>query len=114
MDFSCGKECMLKWNCSWCYNTYCDDICTAYCLEGKPKYWSENDMCKNDVCKERWNALTEKERNKRRKKYLTEPPVPSVFFLCKECKNKYIENNICKGRHKNKIGEKENDFWLRI
>ena len=45
-----------------------------------------------------------------RKKYSEQPPTFSEFFLCKKCKNKYIENNICKGRHKNKIG-KNGYYW---
>ena len=55
MDFSCSKGCMTQWGCSWCYNYYCDDTCAPYRLEGKPKYWSEN-----DVDKKWWNTLTEK------------------------------------------------------
>ena len=27
------------------------------------------------------------------------------FICCNECKNKYIENNVTKGRHKEKIGK---------
>ena len=45
-----------------------------------------------------------------RKKYAEEPPTMSEFFLCKDLKNKYIENNICKGRHSNKIGKNNINF----
>ena len=34
-----------------------------------------------------------------------QPPEMTTFFLCKECKKKYIENNVCKRRHVNKIGK---------
>lgn len=100
MDFSCDKSCMTQWICSWCRNNYCDDTCCPYRLEGKPKYWSEK-----NVCEIYWKMLTDKKKNKLRKKYSTEPPTMTEFFLCDNCKNKYIENNICKGRHKNKIGQ---------
>ena len=100
MDFSCSKDCITQWVCSWCKNYYCDDTCVPYRLEGKPKYWSEN-----DVDKKWWNTLTEKVKNKLRKQYAEEPPEMSVFFLCNECKNKYFENNICKRRHLDKIGQ---------
>lgn len=108
MDFSCGEGCIEQWGCSWCHNNYCDHIISAYCLEGKPKYWSEN-----DVNEGWWNKLTEKQKNKLRREYSTQPPTMTAFFLCDKCKEKYIENNICKGRNKNKIGRKKNDFWLR-
>ena len=105
MDFSCGKGCMTQWGCSWCHNNYCDDTCDPYRLVGKPIYWSEN-----DVYKPWWDTLSEKEKNKLRKKYSKEPPTMKVFFLCNECKNKYIENNICKGRHLDKIGKNKTNF----
>ena len=104
MDFSCG-ECFEIWNCSWCNNQYCDDICCPYKLEGKPIYWNKNDVDKNW-----WNSLTEKEKIKKEKLLSSEPPIIQNFFLCEECKNKYIEKNICKGRHVNKIGQKEHNF----
>lgn len=103
MDFSCGEGCMSQWGCSWCHNNFCDDICSPYRLRGKPKYWSEHENCKNsDYFKNYWNSLTEKEKNKTRKKYSLIPEM-TEFFLCDSCKNKYIENNICKGRHKDKF-----------
>ena len=105
MDFSCGKGCISEWYCSWCHNKYCDDTCCPYRLEGKPTYWSEK-----DVYKPWWDTLTEKDKNKLRKKYSEEPPTMQQFFLCKDCKNKYIENNICKGRHKSKIGKNNVNF----
>jgi hypothetical protein len=40
-----------------------------------------------------------------------EEPVPQHFFLCKTCKNKYIEKNICKGRHSNKIGQNHTTWF---
>ena len=36
-------------------------------------------------------------------KYSKEPPTLSQFCLCENCKNNYVDNNICKGRHKTKI-----------
>ena len=100
MDYSCGKGCMSQWICNWCHNNYCDDIYNPYRLEGKPTYWTEN-----DVYIPWWDTLTKKQKNKIRKTYSEQPPIMSVFFLCEECKNKYIENNICKGRYKDKIGQ---------
>lgn len=49
-------------------------------------------------------------KNKVRKKCSEEPPIMKVFFLCNECKNKYIENNIYKGRHLDKIGKNQTEF----
>ena len=34
MNYACN-ECMYSWICSWCKNTYCDDTCSPYILEGK-------------------------------------------------------------------------------
>ena len=104
MDLTCGKGCMSQWYCSWCKNVYCDDTECPYRMTGKPTYWSEHEQCKNcPIYKKHWFSLTEKERNKIRKKYGSLPE-KTEFLLCSGCKNKYIENNICKGRHKNKIG----------
>ena len=52
---------------------------------------------------------TKKERRKIEIKNSLEP-IMTDFFLCKDCKNKYIENNICKGRHLDKIGKNETNF----
>ena len=104
MDFSCGK-CFYCWNCSWCKNQYCDDVCSPYRLEGKPKYWTINNVDENWL-----KSFTEKERKKQIKRLSEEPPIMQNFFLCQECKKKYIENNIRKKRHINKIGRRENNF----
>jgi hypothetical protein len=79
-------------------------------MQGKPTYWSEYEQCKNSSeFKEHWNSLTEKEKNKTRKKYGSIPEMKN-FTLCQDCKDKYVENNICKGRHKNKI-ENKGYYW---
>ena len=105
MDLTCGQGCMSQWRCSWCKNLYCDDISYPYRMKGKPTYWSEHEQCKIDPnFKEFWNSITEKGRDKIRKQN-TSTPEMTYFFLCKNCENKYIENNICKGRHKDKIGQ---------
>ena len=105
MDFTCGNGCMSQWCCSWCYNYYCDDTCAPYILEGKPTYWSEK-----DVYKSWWDTLSDKDKNKLRIKLSEQLPTMSQYFLCKKCKNKYIENNLCKGRHSNKIGKNNVNF----
>ena len=32
------------------------------------------------------------------------------FCLCEKCKNNYVDNNICKGRHKHKIKHEITNF----
>ena len=44
-----------------------------------------------------------KEQKKKIAKYSQEPPTLTQFCLCEKCKNNYVDNNICKGRHKTKI-----------
>lgn len=78
MDFSCGL-CNNEWICSWCKNTHCDDVQSPYKLEGKPMP----------------------------SKNIDEIPKQTIFCLCQECKEKYIEKNIRKGRYEHKIGRKE-------
>ena len=103
-DFKCN-ECFEMWTCSWCYCGFCDDIIGPYKLEGKPQFWSVN-----DVDAEYWKSKTEKEKRKIIKKNLENPPILKNFFLCKWCKDEYIDKNISKGRHPKKIGRKENTF----
>ena len=43
-------------------------------------------------------------------KYSKEPPTLSQFCLCENCKNNYVDNNICKGRHKTKIKHEITNF----
>ena len=45
------------WKCAWCYHGFCDDIMSPYKLEGKPQFWSIN-----DVDPEWWKSKTEKEK----------------------------------------------------
>lgn len=104
MNFSCNN-CMCEWICSWCKNTYCDDVLCPYVLEGKPQLWTPY-----DANQDWWNSLTEKKRNKIKRKN-TLKPIMENFFLCDNCKNKYIENNMCKGRQKNKIGQNKIDWF---
>ena len=113
MNNSCGQNCMTQWYCCWCKNLYCHDTSyTPYHMIGKPKYWSEHEQCKlSSQFKKDWNSYTEKQRNRIRKKYASQPEM-TEFLLCYDCKNKYIENNICKGRHKNKIeNTKKGYYW---
>ena len=105
INFSCSRGCFTQWVCSWCKNTYCDDVCRPYALEGKPRQWTPK-----EANQEWWNSLTKKEKRKMEIKNTLEP-IMTDFFLCKDCKNKYIENNICKGRHINKIGQNKNDWF---
>jgi hypothetical protein len=102
--FEC-KACYDMWGCSWCGHGFCDDIMSPYKLEGKPQFWSIN-----DVNPEYWKSKTEKEKRKIIKKYEERPPILKNFFLCKWCKNEYIDKNISKGRHPKKIGRKLNTF----
>jgi len=103
-DFKCN-ECFEMWTCAWCYHGFCDDIMSPYKLEGKPQFWSIN-----DVDPEYWKLKTEKEKRKIIKKNMEQPPILKNFFLCKWCKNEYIDKNISKGRHSKKIGRRLNTF----
>ena len=102
MDKSCGK-CFDVWKCSWCKNCYCDDVCCPYVLEGKP--------IKVKIDPYLFLGLTEKEIKKRKKYYEELSPKPQNFYLCNECKDKYIENNVCKGRRKSKIGQNKTSMF---
>lgn len=102
MDFSC-KSCFQVWVCSWCKNRWCDDTGCSFSFEGKPTYWEPKDVWK-------WNELTKKEQKKMIAKYSQEPPTLTQFCLCEKCKNNYVENNICKGRHKTKIKHKITNY----
>jgi len=102
--FEC-KECYNMWTCSWCYHGFCDDIMSPYKLEGKPQFWSIN-----DVDPEYWKSKTEKQKRKMIKECEERPPILKNFFLCKWCKNEYIDKNISKGRHSEKIGRRLNTF----
>ena len=108
-DFKCNN-CFNMWKCAWCYHGFCDDIMSPYKLEGKPQFWSIN-----DVDPEWWKSKTEKEKRKIIKKCSEEPPILQNFFLCKWCKNEYIDKNISKGRHPKKFGRRLNTktdwFW---
>jgi hypothetical protein len=103
-DFKCN-ECFQMWTCAWCYHGFCDDIMSPYKLEGKPKFWSIN-----DVNPEYWKSKTEKEKRKMIKQCEEQPPILKNFFLCEWCKNEYIDKNISKGRHPKKIGRRLNTF----
>jgi len=94
MNFSCG-DCMDVWNCSWCKNRFCDDVCCPFVLEGKPIYNTMSDVHSGLF----YQNDTEKERRKKIRKFLN-TPLENQFFLCKKCRAKYIENNVRKGRHK--------------
>lgn len=107
MDYSCGK-CMSIWGCSWCKNTFCDDVCSPYRLEGKPIRNVMSNEWKQELRK--YFCASEKEIKKIEKEIENEPPRLQQFFLCKKCEKQYIENNICKGRHKNKIGRNKITF----
>jgi len=102
--FEC-KECYEMWGCSWCGHGFCDDIMSPYILEGKPEFWSIN-----NIDPEYLKSMTEKQKRKMIKKYEEEPPTLKRFFLCKWCKNKYIDKNISKGRHSEKIGRRLDTF----
>jgi hypothetical protein len=102
MDFSC-KNCFHIWVCSWCKNRWCDDNGSPFIFEGKPTYWEPTNVW-------RWNTYTEKEKKKMIAKYSNESPTLSQFCLCEKCKNNYVDNNICKGRHKTKIKYKITNF----
>jgi len=102
MDKSCGK-CFDVWKCAWCKNIFCDDVCCPYVLEGKP--------IKVKIDPYLFLGLTEKEIKKRKKYYEELSPTPQNFYLCNECKDKYIENNVCKGRHKSKIGQNKTSMF---
>lgn len=66
---------MYSWVCAHCRDTYCDDCQSpALILEGKP-----------------YLEITEGNF------------IPTEYFLCKSCKNKYFERNACKGRYNRKI-----------
>ena len=95
MDFSC-KNCFHIWVCSWCKNRWCDDTGMPFFFEGKPTYWDPTNVWQ-------WDTYTKKEQKKMIAKYSNEPPTLSQFCLCEKCKNNYVDNNICKGRHKKKI-----------
>lgn len=103
-DFKCN-ECFEMWTCAWCYHGFCNDIMSPYKLEGKPQFWSIN-----DVNPEYWKSKTKKEKRKIIKENLEEPPILQNFFLCKWCKNEYIDKNTSKGRHPKKIGRRLNTF----
>jgi len=102
--FEC-KECYGMWGCSWCGHGFCDDIMSPYKLEGKPKFWSIN-----NIDPEYLKSMTEKQKRKMIKKHEGEPPILKNFFLCEWCKNEYIDRNISKGRHPKKIGRRLNTF----
>ena len=102
MDFSC-KNCFHIWVCSWCKNRWCDDTCMPFFFEGKPTYWDPKDVWQ-------WNTYTKKEQKKMIAKYSKEPPTLSQFCLCENCKNNYVDNNICKGRRKTKIKHEITNF----
>ena len=106
MDFSC-KNCFHIWVCSWCKNRWCDDTGMPFLFEGKPTYWDPIDVW-------RWNTYTKKEQKKMIAKYSKEPPTLSQFCLCENCKNNYVDNNICKGRHKTKIKHEITNFTSRL
>jgi hypothetical protein len=95
MDFSC-KNCFDIWVCSWCKNRWCDDTGMPFFFEGKPTYWEPTNVW-------RWDTYTKKEQKKMIAKYSNQPPTLSRFCVCEKCKNNYVDNNICKGRHKTKI-----------
>jgi len=102
--FEC-KECYGMWGCSWCGHGFCDDIMSPYKLEGKPQFWSIN-----NVNPEYLKSMTEKQKRKMIKQCEEQPPILKNFFLCKWCKNEYIDKNISKGRHPKKIGRRLNTF----
>ena len=106
MDFSC-KNCFHIWVCSWCKNRWCDDTGMPFLFEGKPTYWEPTDVW-------RWDTYTKKEQKKMIAKYSKEPPTLSQFCLCENCKNNYVDNNICKGRHKTKIKHEITNFTSRL
>jgi len=108
MDNSCGN-CMSVWGCSWCKNIFCDDVCCPYRLEGKPTKIIVNNDYKRYL-KTGFFYRTEKDIKKLIKEIEEREPEPQQFFLCEKCKSEYIEKNICKGRHKNKIGRNEITF----
>jgi hypothetical protein len=96
MDNSCGK-CISGWDCAWCKDRYCDDVCCPYVLKGK--------AIKNELSTYAKINSSPKQIKKWMKFFEEEEPVPQQFFLCETCKNKYIEKNICKGRYSKKIGQ---------
>ena len=98
MDFSC-KNCFHIWVCSWCKNRWCDDTGMPFFFEGKPEYWNNYDYIKS----EDFLAYSKKRQKKEIKTLLQQPPTLKQFCLCEKCKNNYVDNNICKGRHKTKI-----------
>lgn len=102
--FEC-KECYEMWGCSWCGHGFCDDVMSPYILEGKPEFWSIN-----DVNPEYLKSMTEKQKRKIIKENVEKPPILKNFFLCKWCKNEYIDKNISKGRNPKKIGRRINTF----
>jgi len=102
--FEC-KECYHMWGCSWCGHGFCDDIMSPYKLEGKPQFWSIN-----NINPEYLKSMTEKEKRKMIKQCEKQPPILKNFFLCEWCKNEYIDKNISKGRHPKKIGRRLNTF----
>jgi len=102
--FEC-KECYHMWGCSWCGHGFCDDIMSPYKLEGKPQFWSIN-----NINPEYLKSMTEKQKRKMIKQCEEQPPILKNFFLCEWCKNEYIDKNISKGRHPKKIGRRLNTF----
>ena len=48
-DFKCNN-CFNMWKCAWCYHGFCDDIMSPYKLEGKPQFWSINDVDPESHC----------------------------------------------------------------
>ena len=99
----CCKNCINQWNCSWCYYTFCDCFNSPYVLQGKPE--------RNIFSKKDWSFLSEKEKKKMAKKILDEIPQKKNFFLCLQCKEKYINNNLSKGRIPEKIGKNNTTFF---
>ena len=78
-----------------------------FLFEGKPTYWEPTDVW-------RWDTYTKKKQKKMIAKYSKEPPTLSQFCLCENCKNNYVDNNICKGRHKTKIKHEITNFTSRL
>ena len=109
MDFSC-KACFQVWVCGWCKNRWCDDTGCPFFFEGKPEYWNNYDYIKS----EDFLAYSKKQQKKEIKKLLQQPPSLKQFCLCEKCKNNYVDNNICKGRHKIKIKHEITNFTSRL
>lgn len=105
MDFSC-KACFQVWVCCWCKNRWCDDTGCPFFFEGKPEYWNNYDYIKS----EDFLAYSKKQQKKIKKLLQERPPTLKQFCLCEKCKNNYVDNNICKGRHKHKIKHEITNF----